>query len=170
MKLQQQAQEKLVEDTTKQLQRQQKISTVIKNITAGVQALTSVVGGLKTITNETATTAEKVEAGWSATVGAGSALANALMPGSGFLVQGIAGLVKGTLELTGVWDKVIGHFETAQEALARVKKNQDEINNSKKELNSARQELQNIREDYEKLSKKSGNFSPVFSPFSSGHF
>jgi len=76
-----------------------------------------VVGSLKTITDETASTTEKIEAKWSMVVGAGSAIANAFMPGSGFLIQGIAGLIKGTLELTGIWEHFVSVYETSAEKI-----------------------------------------------------
>lgn len=158
-RLQQQAREKLMRDETAQLQRQQKIATAVKGITAGVQGLTAIVGGLKVITDQTATTTEKVQAGWSAAIGSVSAFANAIAPGTGFLIQGLGGLVKGALELTGVWDKLIHHFETSQQTLVRIKKNQDQINNSQREYANARKEIEGIREDYERLSKKSGEFT-----------
>ena len=107
-------------------------SKLASNMTAKVfgvtQALTSVVGMLQTVSKEGATGEEKLNGLFSGISGGAAAIANMIAPGSGFIVQGVAELIKGSAELFGIWDWGADLLASAEEQIAEANKALKELN------------------------------------------
>lgn len=124
---------KAVNDGTKSAGRKGDIQKATRQVTAYLQAATMMVGVVKTFSDETASGADKANAAWQGGVGALSAIANAVAPGTGFIVQGIGALAQGILEATGAWETFEDLFKSSKEKLAEVNKELDEFKKKERE-------------------------------------
>lgn len=131
-----------------------KIQQIIRGSTAAVQAVSSIVGGISTALDQSATTTEKINGAWSAASGSLASIANYFAPGSGILVQGVMSIGKSLLEITGIWDKIEDHFKSTAEKLEEAKKLTEEIVNVNSEYSGNRKQIESIADQFEELAKK----------------
>ena len=122
--------------------------------TGAVQALSALIGGISTALDETSTASEKLNGVWSAGTGALSGIANMLMPGSGFLIQGITGLIKTGLEATGIWEKWERTFKSSAEKIEELKTKISDVNSQVSTDNKTISSLQSIEEQWDTLYEK----------------
>lgn len=155
---QQEAAKKLLEEKQKEKEEQLKIQKIITATSTGIQIASSLIGALNTGLNETATGADKANAIFAGTVGSLSAIGDFLFPGSGILIQGIAGIGKGILEITGLWDKFEYSLSSTEEKLAELNGQQEEYINKTKEFENSKKSLEEVVDEYERLSKKAGEY------------
>lgn len=158
-KAQQQAQESIAQQMIKQAKQQERISLAVK-ITSGLtSSLTAITGGLTTAMDKTATAAERANGQFSALQGGVSGILSMINPMFGFISQGIFSAIKGVLQFSGAWDKIIEKFETAEEKLERIKKIQQQSSSNSKSFQSSVKEIEGLADEWEKLTKKSGHFT-----------
>ena len=119
---------KAEEERYKKLNRTSKIIT---GITAGIQGITAAAGAWNKATEDNISQAEKNKAVWEGTLGVGSAIANAIYPGSGFIVQGIGAVISSFIDWEG---------ETIRAA-----------RRMKEELQAVTQTYQSIKTSYDNL-------------------
>ena len=136
--------------------RQLNISQIIQRTTGLIQAASSIIGGINVALDNTKTTSEKINGVWSATVGALAGVANAMKPGTGFLVQGALGLLKSSLELLGVWDAIEDHFKTAKQRADEIRESISKINENDKTKNAQISKLEQLVDEYNALSRAAG--------------
>ena len=158
LKQEQAAREKLLQQQQQQKEKQLQIQKAVQRTSAFIQAATAIVGSLNTMFDESATGAEKANAAFSGITGTASSIFNYFAPGSGILVQGIASLGKGILELTGLWDKFEDNFKSTEEKMEELHEQQQKIISDMKEYKSSISSLEEMAEEYEKLSEKAGEY------------
>ena len=122
LKKEEQALENNRENTLKQGDAVIKATKATQIVTGSIQGLTSIIGAISAATDESATAADKLNAGWQGTTGAASAIANMIAPGSGIIVSGVMELGKGLLEVTGIWDQWVDSIKTTEEQLEDINK------------------------------------------------
>ena len=111
-----------------------KAAKITSVVSGTLQGMTSIVGSIVAATDESATAADKLNAGWQGTTGAASAIANMIAPGSGIIVSGVMELGKGILEVTGVWDTWVDSIKTTEEKLADINKELEETKQKTAEI------------------------------------
>ena len=133
-------------------------TTGVQYASAAIQGLTALTGALSAFGKANATGAEKANAAWQGVFGVGSAVANAILPGSGFIVQGLGAVGKGILEATGLWGDFEDHFKSTKEKLeelneemAKFKELQKQAASDIKDKNSALEYFKTIGERFEYL-------------------
>ena len=139
-------------------QHSKNIQMTIRGWTAGIQAANAVLGATQTFLKEGATGAEKMNAAFSGGVGAVSAVANYLAPGSGLLVQGAGALLKNILQLTPAWDALSKKLESDAEKIARAQQADSTVAIQQKQSNKNIANLQSLQEEWDKLSNKAGEY------------
>ena len=155
---QQKAAKKLLEEKQKEKEEQLKIQKIVAKVSTGIQIASSLIGALNTGLDETATGADKANAIFAGTVGSLSAIGDFLFPGSGILIQGIAGIGKGILEITGLWDKFEYSLSSTEEKLIKLNEQQEEYINKTKEFTNSKKSLEEVVDEYERLSEKAGEY------------
>lgn len=155
---QQKAAKKLLEEKQKEKEEQLKIQKIVAKVSTGIQIASSLIGALNTGLDETATGADKANAIFAGTVGSLSAIGDFLFPGSGILIQGIAGIGKGILEITGLWDKFEYSLSSTEEKLIKLNEQQEEYINKTKEFANSKKSLEEVADEYERLSEKAGEY------------
>ena len=158
LKEQQAARQRIIQQQQEQAAKQMVIQKAVRIASSTVQGLTALVGGLSTAFDESSTSAEKMNGWFSAISGTAAGLANAFMPGSGFLVQGIAGLVKTIAEATGIWDTIENSIKTTTERVQDLKETIKSVNDINKTEGGKISSLESIVDEYEKLSQKAGAY------------
>ena len=133
-------------------------TTGVQYASAAIEGLTALTGALSAFGKANATGAEKANAAWQGVFGVGSAVANAILPGSGFIVQGLGAVGKGILEATGLWGDFEDHFKSTKEKLeelneemAKFKELQKQAASDIKDKNSALEYFKTIGERFEYL-------------------
>lgn len=153
-KRQVQAEQKVVKATQDQAARNIKIQKTVRGITGGVQAVSSLVGGLTEALDSTNSAAQRLNGIFQGVSGTAAGIANIFLPGSGILVQGIFGLIKGGLNLLGVWDDLEFAMMSSEEKLARMKQDLSDI---AKETNPHKQKAMSLQgnvEEFEDLYRR----------------
>ena len=152
------ANQRIISSTQDQAKAQLKIQTAVRVTSSTVQGLTALVGGFSTAFDKSSTSAEKMNGWFSAISGSVAGLANAFMPGSGFLVQGIAGLVKTIAEATGIWGAIENSIKSTAERVQDLKEAIKSVNDINKTEGGKISSLESIVDEYEKLSQKAGAY------------
>lgn len=152
------AREKILQQQQAQAERQQRITNVIRKTSAAVQGLNAVVGALSKGMDETATAADKADAVFAGLSGGLAAAANFIVPGSGILVQGVADLIRGSLELVGLWDNFENIFKTTADKLAEINEGVTKNNEITKKTNTQIGYIEQVKEEYAELSEKAGQY------------
>ena len=104
-----------------------RIAKGVQTTTAAVEGITAITGAMKVLTDDTAKGADQANAAWQGVFGTGSAIANAIMPGSGFIIQGIGQVLKNILDITGLWEKIENSFKSSKELLDEANQELAEI-------------------------------------------
>lgn len=154
LKNQQAARERIISQQQDSAARQIAIQNAVRMTTGGVQALSALIGGISTALDETSTASEKLNGVWSAGAGTLSGIANIIMPGSGFLIQGITGLIKTGLEATGIWENWEKIFKSSAEKIEELKTKISDVNSQASTDNKTISSLQSIEEQWDTLYKK----------------
>lgn len=152
------AREKILQQQQAQAERQQRITDIIRKTSAVLQGLNAVVGALSKGMDETATAADKADATFAGLSGGLSAVANYIMPGSGILVQGVFDLLRGTMELIGLWDNFENIFKTTADKLAEINEGVTKNNEITKKTNTQIGYIEQVKEEYAELSEKAGQY------------
>lgn len=139
-------------------QQTKNVQMAIRGWTAGIQAANAILGATQTFLKEGATGAEKMNAAWSGGVGAVSAIANYIAPGSGLLVQGVGALLKNILQISPAWDALSKKLESMQEKIARAQQADSTVAIQQKQSNKSIANLQSLQEEWDKLSIKAGDY------------
>ena len=166
LKAQNKESQKLLENGIKRGQNAINLRTVVQNVTAGLTATTSILGAISKVTDETANSAEKVNAAWSGLQGSlpsiAGIIANSILPGSGMVVtmigNGIMSVAKGLLDATGIWDKIEDHFKTTKQKVEEFNEAINQSNQNNKSKNAQIANLQQVAKEYQKLSEKAGAY------------
>ena len=166
LKAQNKESQKLLENGIKRGQNAINLRTVVQNVTAGLTATTSILGAISKATDETANSAEKVNAAWSGLQGSlpsiAGIIANSILPGSGMVVtmigNGIMSVAKGLLDATGIWDKIEDHFKTTKQKVEEFNEAINQSNQNNKSKNVQIANLQQVAKEYQKLSEKAGAY------------
>ena len=138
--------------------RQQSIQAAIRTATGTVQALSAAVGGISIALDQANTTSEKVNGVWQAGFGTISGIANILAPGSGFLIQGLGGLIQQSLKLVGVWDKIVDNFKSSEEKIKELRTNLNQTNQQLSKDNKNIDSLKALQKEWDELSNKAGDY------------
>ena len=107
--------------------RQYAASQGMQTFSATIQGLTAITGAISAFTDKNADGAQKANAAWQGVFGTGSAIANAILPGSGFIVQGIGSIGKSILEATGLWEGFEDLFKSSEEKLKEIREELEKI-------------------------------------------
>ena len=166
LKAQNKESQKLLENGIKRGQNAINLRTTVQNVTAGLTATTSILGAINKATDETANSAEKVNAAWSGLQGSlpsiAGIIANSILPGSGMIVtmigNGVMSVAKGLLDATGIWDKIEDHFKTTKQKVEEFNEAINQSNQNNKSKNAQIANLQQVAKEYQKLSEKAGAY------------
>lgn len=121
-------------------------ASAVQIATATIQGLTAITGALGTLSDANSSAADKANAAWAGVFGTGSAIANALLPGSGFLVQGIGEVIKVSLKAAGVWEDIENTFKSSKELLEEINENAEKFSSEmKKQVNETKNVDENIK-------------------------
>lgn len=158
LKDQQAARERIVKQEQDSNARQIDIQNAVKVTTGMVQSLSSLIGGISTALDESATASEKLNGVWAAGTGTISGIANIFMPGSGILIQGLSGLIKSSFELFGIWGDLENLFKSNQEKINEFNQTIQQTGQNNQQTTSQIASLEQIRQEYETLSEKAGQY------------
>jgi len=111
-------------------------ASAVQVLTATVQGISAVTGALQTLGDEGSSAADKTNAAFAGISGATAAIFNAIAPGSGFIVMGLAQVGKDLLKISGLWEKWENSFKTSNELL-------EELTESAKKFTAAMKEQSN---------------------------
>ena len=150
--------EKLAINMQDNAQRTIKFQDKIQKASGLIQAMSSAIGGIKVALDDSVSASERLNGVWAAGTGALSGVLNAFIPGSGFLVQGISGLIKSGLQFSGIWKDIEKRFETSAEKINKINESLKEVNTVEKNEDSKINALEAIQEEYEFLSQKAGDY------------
>lgn len=138
--------EQQINDPINQANRNKAASQYTSMFFGLTQAATAAVGAFKVLGQAGATGAEKMSGIWSGVSGSIAGIANMIAPGSGFIIQGVAELGKGILEITGIWDKWSESMKSTAEKLQDI---DNEIQKIREDAQKAQSELDKKINDYE---------------------
>ena len=131
---------------------------LVKGLSIAGQSLTALTGVMKTFKDETASTTDKFNAGFTGVTSTITAVGTAFGP----VGMGVATLANGVLtflkDATPLGEKLIDYFSTTTEKVEKINekiKNSNEIESGEKKKIS---ELENIVDEYNELSESVGNY------------
>ena len=130
----------------------------VRTASSVIQGLTAITGAISAFTDANADGAQKANAAWQGVFGTGSAIANAILPGSGFIVQGIGSIGKSILEATGLWEGFEDLFKSSEEKLKEIREELEKIKKAESEAMSTYSDKKNA-EDY--LKSIEGRFNQL---------
>ena len=158
--------EKLVQNGVQRAKNAINLRTTIQNITSGLTAITTTLGAINTLTNETTTGAEKVNAAWAGVQGTLPAIAgiigNTLVPGSGIFVttitHGVVALGKQIFKLTGLWQDAENFFKSTAQRAKELNDSLNKVGQNDRTKNAQISSLEALVDEYQRLSEKAGNY------------
>ena len=158
--------EKLVQNGVQRAKNAINLRTTIQNITSGLTAITTTLGAINTLTNETTTGAEKVNAAWAGVQGTLPAIAgiigNTLVPGSGLFVttimHGVVALGKQVFKLTGLWQDAENFFKSTAQRAKELNDSFNKVSQNDRTKNAQISSLEALVDEYDKLSSKAGEY------------
>lgn len=158
LKNQQAARERIITQQQEQAARQIAIQNAVRRATGIVQALSSVIGGISTRLDKTASASQRANGVWSAISGGISGTVMAINPALGMLTTGILGIGKSLLEVSGIWDTYEEHLKSTQEKVKEFNQSIREAGKNNQQATSQIAGLEQIKQQYEQLSNKAGQY------------